>query len=83
MRLTSFVAASAAALVASLTFAAPAAADDVQYGPEWDPGQDYSNFDPQPDQSPFEPGYAPGTADLIDDLFARGGPFAGLSGLLG
>ncbi len=65
-----------AALTGGLLLAATGTATAQEYGPEWQPGPDYTNFDPapdqsgfdpQPDQSPFEPGYAPGTADIIDD----------------
>ena len=72
---TTAVAALAAGMLA-LGAGSASAADQPAYGPEWNPGPDYSNFqpapdqsafDPQPDQSAFEPGANPGTADLVDD----------------
>jgi hypothetical protein len=73
------VAALAAATIA-LSAGSAAAADQPTYGPEWQPGPDYTNFQPGPDYTNFqpgpdytnfEPGANPGTADLVDDGVAR------------
>ncbi len=76
-----------AALTGGLLLTATGGAAAQEYGPEWQPGPDYSGFEPgpdytgfeaEPDQEAFEPGYAPGTADLLDGLLS--GPLGGLLG---
>ena len=72
---------SAAVAVGAGTASADEPSAPPQYGPEWSPATPGPEWDPEPD-TPFQPGYAPGTADLVDDTL---GPVVSrlLGGLLG